>query len=77
MQTDNTQYNLRVLKGEIGHYLLKIEDACKKRGVPMSEITLIMRNPDKPEMYVVMSTEGGEGIKTACDLALSQQGVFT
>jgi hypothetical protein len=77
MKIDNTQYNLHLFKGEVVRYLFKIEETCDRLNVPMRNVTLIMRNPDEPEMYVVLTTEDADGIKIACDLAMSQKGVVT
>jgi len=65
--------NFDLFKLDVIEYLDKIEAKCKRWGVPMSKITLIMRDPDNDEMFVVLSTETSDGLKHAASLALKQQ----
>lgn len=65
--------NFDLFKLDVIEYLDKIEAKCKRWGVPMSKITLVMRNPDKPEMFIVLSTETPEGLKIVAELATRKQ----
>jgi hypothetical protein len=60
----------------VASYLVKIEKHCEQLGAPMEKQTLIMRNSDKSEMFIVMSNEEKEGMKIACDLALGEKGTL-
>lgn len=60
-------------KLDVIEHLDKIEAKCKQWGVPMSKITLIMRDPNNDEMFVMLSTETDDGLKHAVSLALKQQ----
>lgn len=62
--------NMEIFKSYVVEYLDKIEAMCKRWSVPMSKITLIMRDPDNDEMFVVLSTETVEDMKKATELAL-------
>lgn len=59
-----------LFKLDVIEYLDKIEARCKRWGVPMNKITLIMRDPGNDDMFVVLSTETAEGMKKAAELAL-------
>lgn len=46
----------------------RIERKCIKSNVPMSQITLVMRDPSKPKMFIVLSTETAEGLAIVAKL---------
>jgi len=58
-------------KAEVVDYLIKIEELCRKRNVPMSRVTLIMRDPSNDEMCVLLTTEkGSDNVREAVEIAL-------
>ena len=60
-------------KLDVIEHLDKIESKCKRWNFPMSVITLIMRDPNNDEMFIVLTTETTDGLKHAVSLALKQQ----
>ena len=66
--------NMDLFRLDVIEHLDRIEAKCKQWGVAMNKITLIMRNPDRPEMFIVMSTETPDGLKIAAALATGEGG---
>lgn len=62
-----------LFKLDVIEYLDKIEARCRECGFPMNKITLIMRDPDNDEMFVLLSTDTDEGLKKATELALGRK----
>lgn len=62
------------LREEIATALCVIEDTCKSYGLPMSQITLIARDPDNDNMIILLTNETTEAsLEHAIKLALKQK----
>lgn len=46
------------LKLKLSDLLVKIEDVIASHGIHLPQVTLIARDPEKPGMIVVISSEG-------------------
>lgn len=66
--------NMNLFKLDVVEYLGKIESKCKRWDVPMNKLTLIMRDPDMPDMFVVLTNETPDGLKVAAGLAVGEGG---
>lgn len=62
--------NMEIFKSYVVEYLDKIEAMCKRWSVPMSKITLIMRDPDNDNMFIALTNETQEGLSKATELAM-------
>ena len=62
-----------MFKAEIVGYLDKIEAHCKKAGLQMSKLTLLMRNPVNDEMAVLLTNETPDELRAAIEKALAQE----
>lgn len=63
--------NMRIL---VAQRLIKIEDEFRRLGLPLSNITLIARDPANDKMFVCLTNEDQAGLERACALALKQEG---
>lgn len=63
---------LHSFKLDIGVKLVEIEDACKAWGLPITKLTLIVRDPDNDKMFVVLTNESRAGLQHAASLALGE-----
>ena len=61
----DTQSKLESLRTQIALKLIEIENITRERNVPMENITLIARDPDNDEMFVVVTNETREGLDKA------------
>jgi len=68
--------SMNLFKLDVVEYLGKIEAKCKRWNVPMNKLTLIMRDPDRADMFVVLTNETPEGVKVAAGLAVGEGGVI-
>jgi len=66
--------NMNLFKLDIVEYLDKIEAASKRWGVAMNKLTLIMRDPNNANMFVVLTNETSDGVQQAAALAIGEGG---
>ena len=58
---------------EVSIRLLKIADLFRELGLPLSNLTLIARDPTNDKMFVCLTNEDKAGLEQACALALADQ----
>lgn len=68
MASATTDELLREIKNLIAEHCIEIEDLCRSYGLKMTQITVIARNPDEPEMYSITTNESDLGLLAVCDL---------
>jgi hypothetical protein len=61
------------LKDEITNLLIEIEDTYKRFGLPLSQITLIARDPANDNMIILLTNETEVSLDHAIKLALKQK----
>ena len=67
---------MRDMRSEIANKLVQIEDIAVRYKVPMHSVTLVMRDPAKPQMFNVLTTEQGkENLQAAANLLISEAGI--
>lgn len=59
------------MRMDVGLLLVEIEDEFKRYGLPITNITLVARDPANDKMIVVLSNEDAAGRDYALNLALN------
>jgi hypothetical protein len=67
---------LNELRLDIGERLVGIEDLCRERGLKtMTEFTLIARDPDNDNLFVVVTSESLDKLPRVFEVALRTVGI--
>jgi hypothetical protein len=57
------------LKNEIAQHCVAVERLTKRWQIPMCRVTIIARDPEEKDLFVVVTNEDPAGLKKALELA--------